>query len=101
MKQDLHGLDVIDEVLLKCGDCGLPLIEIVKTETNENRTQRGLNPQRVQFRCRCPKCYGWSFNSKIFEGSTIVAPCKNYQLSVDDTEIVNDNNRYTNSGYSF
>lgn len=93
MKQDLYNLGVLEEVVLKCGDCGMPLVEIVKTETNSNRVDRGLNARHSQFRCQCPNCNGWSFNSKVFEGSTIIAPVKSsYKLNIIDTELINYDN---------
>lgn len=94
MKDELIGLSVIEEHIVKCGDCGFPLVEIIKTEENANRLQRGQKIQKSKYKVKCPKCSGFSFDTKVFEGSTIVGTVKeNYTLSVLDTELLDYNTR--------
>lgn len=89
MKEELVGFDVLEESIIKCGDCGFPLIEIVKIETNENRLKRGLNIQKSKYKIKCPQCSGYSFDTKIFEGSIIIGSVKdNYIVSAIDTELL-------------
>lgn len=94
MKDELIGLSIIEECIVKCGDCGTPLVEIVKTEENSNRVQRGQKIQKSKYKVKCPKCNGFSFDTKIFEGSTIVGSIKdNYTVCVLDTELLDYNSR--------
>lgn len=92
MKDDFVGFKELDSQILNCGDCNYPLVDIVLIETNEDRINRGLGPQKSQFRiAKCPKCSGSSFNSKVFEGSVIVGPAKkDLKIESDDVDI-NDN----------
>lgn len=88
MKEELVGLDILEEVHIKCGDCGFPLVEIVNTETNENRLKRGLKLQKSKYKIKCPQCNGYSFDTKVFEGSIIIGSIKdNYIVSAVDTEL--------------
>jgi hypothetical protein len=92
MKKDLIGLAIIEEHMIKCGDCRTNLAEIVVSETNDGRVARGLSPMKVQIKVvNCYKCGGASFDSKIFEGSTNIHPVNDFTSLEDDgdTDIKN------------
>ena len=96
MKDELLGLKEVETVALNCGDCGFPLIEIVLTETNDDRLRRGLYPMKNRFQVvDCPKCGGKSFNSKILEGTTIIGAAKNgYEFECIGADIDDENTIY-------
>lgn len=75
IKDELVGFSEVESNKVYCGDCGYKLIEIVVTETNENRLKRGLKPIYTKYKVLdCPKCGGSSFDTKTYEGSTIYGP---------------------------
>ncbi len=88
MKEDLIGLSTVEETIIKCGDCGTPLVEVVVVESNLDRMKRQLLPQNSCFKVKnCYKCGGDSFKSKRFEGTLIFGPLKDsYSIDVEDTE---------------
>jgi hypothetical protein len=92
MKEDLIGLSLLKEQIIRCGDCNSPLASIILTETNEHREERGLKPLKSKYIINnCYKCGGSSFESETFEGSASIAPYKeNNVLEVIDTDIIND-----------
>jgi predicted nucleic-acid-binding Zn-ribbon protein len=84
IKDDLIGFSEISSDIIKCGDCGLKLLDIVVTETNENRISRGLKPQKTKYKVvDCPKCGGSSFETKVYEGSVIRGPISNEYITED------------------
>jgi hypothetical protein len=89
MKQELIGLSVIEELVLKCGDCGTPLINIVLSETNESRQKRNLKPLSSSYKVvNCYKCCGSSFQSKIFDGSVSISSFSDkLDIDLEDTDI--------------
>ncbi len=77
MKDELKGLSIKKEVVLKCGDCGFPLAEIVLTNTKEELESRGESSTRVKYKVvDCYKCGGSSFETEIFEGNSITGPIR-------------------------
>ncbi len=72
MKEELIGLSEISSDIIKCGDCGMKLADLVLTETNEARVSRGLSPLVTQYQIvGCPSCGGSSFKTRTYEGSVI------------------------------
>jgi hypothetical protein len=89
MKDEVIGLTELEELTVKCGDCGTPLVNVVLTETNDLRTERGLKPQRLQFKLLCYKCGGTSFPTKVLEGSAVVGTLKDdIETDEEDTDLV-------------
>jgi hypothetical protein len=93
MKDALVGIQEIESIPIQCGDCGLPLAEVVLTETNETRLSRGFFPLRSEFQViDCPKCSGKSFKTRVLEGTTVVGAIKEgYALESVDADILEDN----------
>lgn len=91
MQEDFLGLKVVEDTEIKCGNCNVPLINVVVVETNDDRKIRGLKPQKSQYQVQCYKCHGSSFKTKVFEGSTIIAGIADF-ITVDtvDTDILNN-----------
>lgn len=91
MKEELIGLTVVEEDVIKCGDCGAPLAHVVVSETNEQRTSRNLPPISSKYKITdCYKCNGSSFYTKVFGGSTSICPTKDFfDLDETDTEFEN------------
>lgn len=96
-KSEFLGLSIIESIDMKCADCNVKLANIVITESNDSRVERGKPPQKSKFRIiNCYKCGGSSFDSKILEGSTnILSNKSDVDLNVIDTDILNDNTIYT------
>lgn len=80
--------------ILHCFDCGIALLEILITETNESRREIGLRDAHAVFKVSdgsCPQCGGGSLPSKIFDGSTSIGVFSdNIRFIIEDTEIVDD-----------
>ena len=89
MKDELIGLTELEELVIKCGDCGTSLAEVVLTEDNTSRQNRSLPAQSSKFKIvDCPKCGGSSFETKVFDGTTVVGPVKDgFDLEDVDTEV--------------
>lgn len=85
-------LEVIEEVRIDCSYCGIKLADVVVTETNEARINRGLKEQRIVIKIvGCPECGKESFQTKVLEGSTnIVALNDQFCLEDEDTDIKNN-----------
>lgn len=92
LKQDLIGLSEVSSDIVKCGDCGSKLVEIVVTETNEDRHKRGLRPLKTKYKViDCPKCGGSSFETKVYEGSVIRGSLSdNYIVDDSDCDVDDD-----------
>ena|SRR5688500_1552349 len=92
MKEELLGLSEISSTILKCGDCGTPLVDLVITETNESRQERGKKPLRSKFQVyNCYRCGSESFESQVLEGSVIAGPLKDsYEIDIEDSNIEDD-----------
>ena len=91
MKEELLGLKELEELTIKCGDCGTSLAEVVLTEDNASRQNRSLPVRFSKFKVvDCPKCGGSSFETKVFEGTTVVGPVKEGQDLEDVDTDVND-----------
>lgn len=90
MKEELVGFKVIEEFTVKCGDCNTPLAEIQLIEDNASRQGRSLPAQYSKFKVvECPKCNGSSFETKVFQGKTIVGPVKTgFDLEDVSTDVV-------------
>lgn len=88
MKEEILGLSVIEEFVIKCGDCGAELANLVISETNNQREARGLKPIFSIYKItNCYKCSGNSFTTKTFEGSSSISPAKDFfDLDEIDTE---------------
>ncbi len=89
VKDELIGLTELSSEVLKCGDCGKKLIDIVLTERNDSRENRGLKPQLSYYKVvNCPECKGSSFHSQKYEGTVIIGPIDgNYCIEYEDSDI--------------
>src|SRR5688500_12203891 len=92
MKSELIGITVVQDKKINCGDCGKNLVEVVVTETNEHRENRGVKHQKTQFQVvDCPFCKGSSFPSEVFEGSVTVGTLSDqHQLDTVDSDVLTD-----------
>lgn len=76
---------MIEDLVIKCGDCSQPLVDAVVVEDD--------SAIKSHFKIiGCPKCGGTSFDTKVFTGKVslcAVNPDK-YSLEVLDTELVGD-----------
>jgi hypothetical protein len=93
MKDEVLGLDILQEQKIKCSNCGTPLAEVLVMESNEQRKERDLKPIKSSFRINnCTKCSnGGSFIHGPFEGTTSVGTFKdNLLVDVEDTDILTD-----------
>ncbi len=91
MKEEFLGLEVTDEVKICCSYCNTPLADVVITESNEDRTLRGLKPNDLILKViNCPECGKHSFPTKILSGSVSIQSCNDkFCLEDEDTSIVN------------
>jgi hypothetical protein len=86
MKEEMLGLSVVEELTVKCGNCGSPLANIVVSETNESRKARNLKPLDSKYKVtNCYKCGGSSFETKTISGSTSICPAKDF-FDLDEVE---------------
>jgi hypothetical protein len=86
MKEELLGLSVLEEAVVKCGNCGSHLANVVVSETNESRELRGLKSLNSRYKINnCYKCGGSSFATKVFSGSTSICPAKDF-FDLDEVE---------------
>jgi hypothetical protein len=97
MKEELIGLEIVEENTIKCRDCSAPLVEIVISENNDHRVQRGLRAMHSKYKVtNCYKCGSSSFQSKVFHGSTNICPSKEFLiLEPINTDVIDDNIIYT------
>jgi hypothetical protein len=92
MKEELEGFEVQEEETIKCGDCDKPLVNIVVYESNDERQEKGKNPQYSKYRVgKCYHCGGSSFWTKTFEGTTAMGAYNdNVTVDIEDTEQTDD-----------
>ena len=92
MKEELVGFKNVQDVVVKCNDCGKPLINIVLTCENSELAKRGLKTYKIKYKVTdCCFCRGESFFTHVFEGSTIIGTVSdNISFEIEDTEIIDD-----------
>jgi hypothetical protein len=89
MKEELYGLEVLQEIELKCRSCNSKLANLVVSETNSQRIARNLKPLSSKYRVEnCYKCGNSSFWTDALNGSVSIAPAVDFiDLDVLDTDI--------------
>ena len=95
MKSELKGLRKVEEVDVKCADCGKLLANVMQVETNEDRKERGEKTIKTQYKILCDKCGGSSFKTKVFDGPTVAGSVDDQtRLEEDNTQIEEDGTVY-------
>lgn len=94
MKENITGLSVVKDVQIKCSKCNAVLVNIVVSETNEQRVANGMAPMTTKYKvlnCVKSRCDGSSYFTKKIDGSTNIRPADdNHNLEVFDTDIDKD-----------
>ena len=91
--QDPIGLRVIKELVISCKDCNTSLVNVVLTETNEDRVKRSIRPLKSKYKVlNCSNCdNGSSLETEVLEGSTSICTAKDgFVLEEEDTDIDKD-----------
>lgn len=80
------GLSLVEEKQIFCSRCNTPLLNIIVSETNDNRKKRGLDSISTKFTVKCYKCSHCS-KTKEFDGSTNIAPVAEFvSFEIDKVE---------------
>lgn len=64
-----HPLEIVEDVILKCSGCGIPLVNIVSTKRKNEKSRVDKAAYQV---VDCYKCHGKSFKSKVFSTDTSI-----------------------------
>ena len=93
MKSELIGLDILESHIVKCKKCGVRIAEVILTETNESRNNRGFESIRSSYQfLNCHKCKdGSSYRTPIINGSCCVGSLSDdYIIETEDTDVIDD-----------